>query len=111
MTQGAIDAFIAADRPLVPMSGEGNNGMIRAWVENRDKGFSAIAPSNPTYTSAEALRVVIKALQGEEVPSNVVMEMEVVTEDNVEDYYKADMPDSFWVLTELDDEALAALYK
>lgn len=110
MTQGAIDAFIAAGRPLVPMSGEGNNGMIRAWVENRDNGLSCIAPSNPTYTSAEALRVVIKALNGEEVPSNVVMEMEVVTEENVDEYYRADMPDSYWVLTQLDDEALAELY-
>ncbi len=111
MTQGAIDAFIAAGRPLVPMSGEGNNGMIRAWVENRDKGFSSIAPSNPTYTSAEALRVAIKALNGEEVPSNVVMDMEVVTPENVDQYYKPDMPDSYWVLTQLDDEVLADLYK
>lgn len=84
--------------------------MIRAWVENRDNGLSCIAPSNPTYTSAEALRVVIKALNGEEVPSNVVMEMEVVTEENVDEYYRADMPDSYWVLTQLDDEALAELY-
>ena len=62
MTQGAIDAFIAAGRDLVPMTSEGNNGAIRAWIENKDKGLSCIAPSNPTYTSAEALRVVIKAL-------------------------------------------------
>lgn len=110
MTQGAIDAFLAAGRPLVPMGGEGNNGMIRAWVENRDNGLSCIAPSNPTYTSAEALRVVIKALNGEEVPSNVVMDMEVVTEENVDQYYRADMPDSFWVLTQLDDETLKQLY-
>lgn len=109
--QGAIDAFIAAGRDLVPMTSEGNNGALKAWYENRDNGLSCIAPSNPTYTSAEALRTVIKALDGEDVPKNVVMDIETVTEDNLEDYYRPDMPDSFWVLTELDDEALQKLYK
>ncbi len=111
MTQGAIDAFIAAGRDLVPMTSEGNNGAIRAWIENRDNGLSCIAPSNPTYTSAEALRVAIKALNGEDVPSNVVMEVSTVTEDNVDTYYREDMPDSYWVHTELDEETLAKLYK
>ena len=111
MTQGAIDAFIAAGRDLVPMTSEGNNGAIRAWIENKDKGLSCIAPSNPTYTSAEALRVVIKALHGEDIPGNVVMDIETVTEENVDQYYRSDMPDSFWVLTELDDATLQKLYK
>ena len=111
MTQGAIDAFIAAGRKLVPMTSEGNNGAIRSWIENKDAGLTCLAPSNPTYTSAEALRVAIKALNGEEVESRVVMPLEVVDASNVEDYYRADMPDSFWVLTELDDAALQSLYK
>lgn len=111
MTQGAIDAFIAAGRALVPMTSEGNNGAIRAWIENKDKGLSCIAPSNPTYTSAEALRVVVKALNGEDIPGNVVMDIETVTEENVDQYYRSDMPDSFWVLTELDDATLQKLYK
>lgn len=111
MTQGAIDAFIAAGRDLVPMTSEGNNGAIRAWIENKDKGLSCIAPSNPTYTSAEALRVVVKALNGEDIPWNVVMDIETVTEENVDQYYRSDMPDSFWVLTELDDATLQKLYK
>lgn len=111
MTQGAIDAFIAAGRDLVPMTSEGNNGAIRAWIENKDKGLSCIAPSNPTYTSAEALRVVVKALNGEDIPGNVVMDIETVTEENVDQYYRSDMPDSFWVLTELDDATLQKLYK
>ncbi len=111
MTQGAIDAFIAAGRDLVPMTSEGNNGAIRAWIENKDKGLSCIAPSNPTYTSAEALRVVIKALNGEDIPGNVVMDIETVTEEIVDQYYRSDMPDSFWVLTELDDATLQKLYK
>ena len=111
MTQGAIDAFIAAGRDLVPMTSEGNNGAIRAWIENKDKGLSCIAPSNPTYTSAEALLVVVKALNGEDIPGNVVMDIETVTEENVDQYYRSDMPDSFWVLTELDDATLQKLYK
>ncbi len=111
MTQGAIDAFLAAGRSLVPMTSEGNNGAIRSWIENKDKGLSCIAPSNPTYTSAEALRTAMKSLKGEEVPKEVVMDIATVTEDNVDQYYRKDMPDSFWVLTELSDEVLQKLYK
>lgn len=111
MTQGAIDAFIAAGRDLVPMTSEGNNGALKAWIENREKGLSCIAPSNPTYTSAEALRVAVKALNGETVQNKVVMDIETVTEDNVDEYYRKDMPDSYWVLTELGDEDLTQLYK
>lgn len=111
MTQGAIDAFLAAGRDLVPMTSEGNNGAIRSWIENKDNGLSCIAPSNPTYTSAEALRVAIRALGGDEVPANVVMDMETVTEDNVDQYYREDMPDSYWVLTELDEDTLKKLYQ
>ena len=111
MTQGAIDAFIAAGRKLVPMTSEGNNGALRAWIENRDNGLSCIAPSDPTYSGAEALRTVIKSLDGEDVPKRVTLDIPVVTEDNVDKYYRQDMPDSFWVFTELDDAALQKLYK
>ncbi len=111
MTQGAIDAFIAAGRDLVPMTSEGNNGAIRAWIENKDKGLSCIAPSNPTYTSAEALRVVIKALNGEDIPGTWSWILRPLQKKNVDQYYRSDMPDSFWVLTELDDATLQKLYK
>ena len=39
------------------------------------------------------------------------MYIETVTEENVDNYYRSDMPDSYWVLTELDDSALEKLYK
>ena len=49
MTLGAIDAFEAAQRPLVPMTGEDNNGYLKRWQSLKDKGFVSIATSKPTW--------------------------------------------------------------
>ena len=52
-----------------------------------------------------------KALRAIDVYKRQVMDIETVTEENVDNYYRSDMPDSYWVLTELDDSALEKLYK
>ncbi|WHH58177.1 ABC transporter substrate-binding protein [Petroclostridium sp. X23] len=110
MTQAAIDAFIAAGRPLVPMSGEANNGMLKLWKANVDKGFDSIAPSSPTYLSASALDVAIDALQGKTIEKNVVLDVPVVTKDNLDDYVKPDLPDSYWNITKLSEEDVKTLF-
>ena len=110
MTQGALDAFIAAGRPLVPMSGEANNGLLKAWLANKDNGFSSIAPCCPTYVSATALEVAIDALQGKEVPKQVNLDLPVVTEENLEEFVKPDLPDSFWNITKLSEEKVKELF-
>lgn len=110
MTQGAIDAFLAAGRDLVPMSGEGNNGFLRVWNENLDNGFTSIAPSFTTASSAIALQTAVSALNGEEVPAEVMIDLDVVTQDTLADYYNPELPDSYWVINSLNEESIEALY-
>lgn len=106
MTEGAIDAFNAAGRELVPMSGEGNNGMLKAWNKFKEDGFSSIAPVSPTYQSSEALKVAIKALNGEDVKARYNLDIPVILDSNLEDYVRPDLPDSFWCVTSLTDEQI-----
>ncbi|MCU0514712.1 MAG: substrate-binding domain-containing protein [Anaerolineae bacterium] len=60
MTQGAIDAFEAAGRPLVPMTGEDNNGFLLAWQARLADGFKAMSASEPTWQSRVALQAALR---------------------------------------------------
>ena len=44
MTQGAIEAFLAAGRKLVPMTGEDNNGFLKLWAKYKDQGLKQRGP-------------------------------------------------------------------
>ncbi len=110
MTQAAVDAFVAAERPLVPMAAEANNGMLKEWKQYADQGLTSIAPCCPTYVSASALEVAIQALKGETVEKTTYIELPVITQDNLDEYVKPDLPDSYWNITKLSDEQVAELF-
>jgi len=111
MTQAALNEFVAAGRSLVPMSGEANNGLLKAWKEHLENGFDSIAPCSPTSMSADALDTAIKALDGKIVHLNTVITLPVITSDTLDDYVRIDLPDSFWNYTILTSEQIDALYK
>ena len=79
MTQAALDAFKAAGRKLVPMSGEANNGLLKAWKNNLKNGFDSIAPCSPAFMSADALSTAIDALDGKPVQLNTIIKLPVIT--------------------------------
>lgn len=111
MTQGAADAFIAAGRPLVPMSGEASNGFMRTWKEYEGvDNFDSVAPNYTTTISAMALDTLVDALNGEEVEFDQLLDMGTITGDDLDTLYRPEMPDSFWCDTKLTDENLQKLY-
>ena len=113
MTQGAIDAFVAAGRPLVPMSGESGNGFMASWLQYKgvDK-FDSVAPVYDCAMVVDAMNVLIDALDGKEVEFDQSdMHMDVITADTIEDYYRPDLPDSYWAGTRLTDENLKKLFE
>ena len=110
MTQGCMDAFNERNMAMVPMTGEANNGMLKAWVENQSKGFTSIAPDSPSYVSVEALKLGLKAVSGEDVSGFHAFPLVFVTEETLNQYVKPDLPDSFWVFTHLSDEQIAELF-
>jgi ribose transport system substrate-binding protein len=111
MTLGAIYAFQAAKRNLVPMTGEGNNGFLKIWQANKNKGFDSIAPSNPTTMSVDALNVAFAALKGQKVAKNNIAPPLVITSENLNKYVRPDMPDSMWLPCNLEQADLERLFK
>ncbi|PDQ23039.1 ribose ABC transporter [Mesorhizobium sanjuanii] len=110
MTLGAIDAFEAAQRPLVPMTGEDNNGYLKRWQALKDKGFVSIATSKPTWLGSEALRITLDLLDGKSVTRDTVLPVPTITADDLGKYVKADLSDSFWANTRLTDEQVKAIF-
>ena len=111
MTLGAIDAFDAAQKPLVPMTGEDNNGYLKRWKALKDKGFQSVAPSKPTWLGAEALDVTLKLLNGETVEKDHILPPPVITADNLDSFIKPELSDSFWNNTRLTDDQVKAIFQ
>jgi len=111
MTLGAIYAFQAANRPLVPMTGEANNGLLKLWKTNQSKGFDSIAPAQPPSLSVEALNVAIKALKGEDPGQNILLNPPLVSSENLDQFVHSDMPDSLWLPTNMTADQMKTLFQ
>lgn len=112
MTQGAIQAFQDAGRPLVPMVGEANNGFLLDWIKASEEGFDSIAFNNPTNHTAIALRLAIKALRGEPVPVAVDATAPYIFNlAGAKQHARPDLADGYWVGTTLSEEVLQEMWK
>lgn len=113
MTLGAIEAFEAAGVPLVPMTGEDSNGLLKKWktlIDQGDTTFDCIAVNKPTWISATALEHALDILDGVDVPKDDILDPEVIDADNLDEYVRPDMPDSLWVNTKMTDDEINALF-
>ena len=105
MTRGAIEAFQEADRDLVPMSGENLNGFIKLWA---DLDLASSGPQFPTWQGPEALKVALRALQGEPVMSSYLLKPEPITDAAAA--AQADISDDYWVEQYLTDAEVERVF-
>jgi ribose transport system substrate-binding protein len=96
-TDGAVRAFLAADRPLVPFAGEAENGFRKQMLEFADEMPGLSIGQSPALV-AVSIRVALDLLQGIEVPSLIAVPLPIAyTEDLVpgENVFP-DGPDNFF---------------
>lgn len=110
MTQGAIEAFVAAGRKLVPMTGEDNNGFLKLWKKMIPQGLKSIAASEPTWMGAVALDEALMALEGKPIPKKYYIPIPTITEKDLDKYVRPDLSDSFWCNTHLSPEEAKQYY-
>lgn len=111
MSLGAVEALLAANRPLVPVTGEGYNGFLKFWYTHLKDGFSSIGPDEPTWQSVEALNTAIACLEGKTVDKYHELPLPVITDQNVGNYVRTDCPDDVWANTKMSRAAITELYK
>jgi ribose transport system substrate-binding protein len=63
-TYGALQALLNLNRPLIPMSGQGENGWRQAMLQYKDKGLKGVSAGDPSVIGAYALKVTYDILEG-----------------------------------------------
>ena len=110
-TLGALNVIEQRGGELIPIPGEGYNGFLKKWKELKDAfGWESIAPSQSPSIVVEALMVALKAIRGEDPGQNVVIPLPVITQDNLEENVKMDLPDDFFLPTMMTDEQIREYY-
>ncbi len=93
MTRAAIQVFQQANRPLVPMTGESENGYLQIW---QSSGLKGVAPIFPTWQTPEAVKVALKILRGEPVLAQYDLQLPPITNENLGQFVKADLSKDWW---------------
>jgi ribose transport system substrate-binding protein len=91
---GIIQAFLQLKRPLVPMTGESDNGFMRFTAENK---VPALVIGQPPAMAAAAIRVAINLLNGAKLPQEISLPLEETTTEQMKSgvNYFPDLPESF----------------
>ena len=107
MTKGCIEVFQEFKKPLVPMTGEGNNGFLRVWKES---GVKSIVPIYPSPIGQATVRAAVALLQGKQLYSDYYSDLPPITEKDRDDYYRPDLNDNYWVPCGLPEAKIKELY-
>jgi len=113
MSEAAVKAYIERGMNPPPVTGEDGNGFLKVWKELKDKGtgFDSIATSMPTWISKRAMEAAIDALDGKDVPKEVLLPIPTITGDEVDKYVRPNLSDAFWCNSQLPDERVMKLFK
>lgn len=109
---GATKALLDAGRPLVPVTGDDYNGMLKLYDAQKDAhaGFDIGLMSEPTWQGIFAMRAAVSLLQGGEVPKQQILVPQIITKDNYKDYIRPDLPDGVFTDTSLTNEELREIF-
>lgn len=111
-TQAVVDTYAEANMEFVPVAyGEDNNGFLKVWNQYADQGLKTCATTCPVYCSAYALQMAVRVLNGETVDPYYDIPLVMIEPENIGDYVREDLPDSYWADTWLDEDALQKLFQ
>lgn len=108
MTQACAEVAEENGLPLVPMTGEANNGFLRTWKE---KGLKSVAPISPTWFGQQGVIAALRVLEGAPIARDNLVNPPPITQDEIDKFYRPDLNDSYWVGSTLPDEKLKEMYK
>lgn len=101
-TTGVVQALLDAEHPMVPVSGEAENGFRKLMAANADKGLKGISIGQSPGLVAISMKAAISALEGNVMPQLISVPLPMATYDELEDgkNYWSDLPDNFFTVNE-----------
>ncbi|GAB2845901.1 ABC transporter substrate-binding protein [Lentzea nigeriaca] len=85
----AVEAFQDAGAALPAIVGEDQQDFLRMWSKEK---LTAVAPTYPTYQWRTPVIAALRILTGKQVPQEWVLPQPRITQDNLKDFIKTDMP-------------------
>lgn len=114
MSEAVVEAYLEQGIEPPPITGEDGNGFLKLWAELREgeyPEFDSIATSMPTWCSVRALEVALNALTGELYEKETYIPIPTITSDNLYDYVKPDLPDSYWCNSQLPEDVVREIFE
>lgn len=108
MTRACVDVFKETGKPLVPMTGEANNGFFRIWKEN---DLDSVAPVYIPGIGPALVRATVALLEGKSLNKSYFSDPEPITNATRDEYYREDLNDAFWVPSTLPEEEIQKMFK
>jgi ribose transport system substrate-binding protein len=108
MTRACLDVFKESGKPLVPMTGEGNNGFLRAWKQT---GVKSIAPLFTPGLGAATVRASVALLEGKPMYRSYFSSPAPVNQADLDKFYRADLSDAFWLPSTLPEATLKETFR
>jgi ribose transport system substrate-binding protein len=108
MTRACFDVFKELGKPLVPMTGEANNGFLRAW---KAAGAEAVGPIFTPGLGPAMVRAAVALLEGKQINKYYYSDPEPITAANFDTYYRPDLNDAFWFPSTLPEEVIEETFK
>lgn len=107
MTQACAEVAEENGLPLIPMTGEANNGFLRIWKE---KDLQSVAPISPTWFGQQGVVAALRVLKGEPIAQDNLVDPAPITKEQIDEFYRPELNDSYWVGSTLPDEKLQEIY-
>lgn len=108
MTRACFDVFKEIGKPLVPMTGEANNGFLRAW---KNAGADSVGPIFTPGLGPAMVRAAIALLEGQQMYKAYYSDPKPVTAANFAQYYRPDLNDAFWFPSTLPENMIMDMFK
>lgn len=108
MTRACIDVFKEAGKPLVPMTGEGNNGFLRAW---KATGVKSVAPQFTPGVGAALVRATSALLEGKPMYRSYFSAPPPITQAELDKNFRPDLNDAYWLPSTLPEPVLKESFK
>lgn len=102
---GAVEAFVEAGLDVPPITGEDFNRYLK---QMNDLKFNGVVVTFPVNQGRAAVKTALDVLAGQPVERYVDVPRDVITQENLADYVRPNLPDDYWAGS--DPEVAARLF-